>query len=236
MRFYTKLAGYASDKEILNKLQVVSNNNVNILENQQSFTPSTFSELLKLWEDVQTKNPTTISIEFLRNHHKKDATIYSLVDRYASTKPIGNKIGDLSKIVTQYWLYNFVQTSPEETNILISSGLGFVLEDPQRRQQPEPAVLKAIINWFRDKNESLTYHYASQHSHLNPVAFGGIFDNIVAFCFLEKYGTILEDIPLFKQTQIPFLTRAFQLQALRLEKRNLNDYIQFDNSSFMVCC
>jgi hypothetical protein len=236
MRFYTVLAHYASNEEIIKEVMCLGNN-VNVSENQKRFTPQNFANLLKFWDNVQTENPNQWRIPLSLRSQLMRSAIYSLVQNFATSGMQNVHVGLLSKIVHEYWLNNYLDfRDDEQQNTLVSSGLGFVLTDRQFHQKPEPAVLKAIINWFRDNNESLTYHYASQHSHLNPNAFGGIFDNIVAFCFLEKYGTTLEDIPLFKQTPIPFLTRAFQLQALRLEKQNLNDYIQLDNSSLMVCC
>jgi hypothetical protein len=227
MRFYTTLADLATNKEILEFIGFPGNN-TNTPKCKKDTSPQTFTKLLDLWETIETKTQTQWENVPSRLSNYIYKPIYNVVSRFASKPPFEDNRTLLSRIATDYWLGNIVMLDPEQGNALLSSGVGFILAAGEgiTQGQPEPVVLKAIFNWFRDNNESMAYYYAKNRDDSEAQEFGGIFDKIVAVCLLELQGKILKKIPLFNE--VSFLTDDFKLEASHLEKCLLSQYFQFD--------
>lgn len=160
-----------------------------------------------------------------------DGTIYLLVKSFDEHRPLAKKT--LSKIIVEHWMYGYSKISDQETNDILQAGLGFPPEPPNEIQRLEPMVFKAILNWFRDINESIVYYYAMQNKDLSAKQFGELFDDIVAVSILEMQGTTLKNIPLFND--IDLLTDNFKLEATRLEKCFFSEYLQRDKFYEAVC-
>jgi hypothetical protein len=145
--------------------------------------------------------------------------------------------GDLAQIVTDYWINSRVNIKDEEKlDKLVESGLGLPLIYDDGHLEPEPAVLKAIVNWFHDHNLSISRYYAEQYKKEQPQIFGSGFDNTVGISILELRGKTLEDIPLFEEANISFLTlSSYKFDASILKsKLFFSEYLTRSDTEAMV--
>jgi hypothetical protein len=197
---------------------------------QPQFTPQTFKNLLKFWEDVQTKSADKWPIEPSEIPEESHRTLYSLIDSYVSQQVENIQI--LSKIISDHWINGYIELPPsgalasDKEDQIVTAGLGFPLKTRQNQQiyrELEPAIFKALFNWFRDTNNSIAYYYAFDKRNLDSQTFGREFDRIVAISFLELYGKPFQEIPLFNNANISFLTPSHKFEATRLLYKNLPD-------------
>jgi len=172
MRFYTSFATLAPKQAILNYISPPSNTNTNVNVVQQRFTAQSFKSLLNLWIDM-----------------------YSLVSKYVKSGPRDNRVKDLAQIVAEYWLNSRVAIKDDNfLESLVQSELGMPLRYDNGDVEPEPTLLKAIVNWFHNHHLSISGTYPSHFKAKEAQIFGMEFDDIVALSILELGGKTLADI------------------------------------------
>jgi len=213
MRFYTSFATLAPKQAILNYISPPSNTNTNVNVVQQRFTAQSFKSLLNLWIDM-----------------------YSLVSKYVKSGPRDNRVKDLAQIVAEYWLNSRVAIKDDNfLESLVQSELGMPLRYDNGDVEPEPTLLKAIVNWFHNHHLSISGTYPSHFKAKEAQIFGMEFDDIVALSILELGGKTLADIRLFNEADISFITlSSFKFEASLKSKLNFSEYMKRSDTETML--
>jgi hypothetical protein len=185
---------------------------------------------------AQTQTPQKRPAYAQKLPWKASSELYSLVKRYANITPWDTHRDHLAQIVAEYWLKSRVDIEEETLEKLVASGIGLPLRYDDGHVEPEPAVLKAIVNWFHDHHLSVSGYYAKELKQKKPQIFGIEFDQIVGISILELRGKTLEDIPLFNEANISFLTlSSYKFEASILERKLFfSQYLTRSDTETMV--